>query len=88
MSDHFNIDALVKCIGCPIKLTNNMAFYGFYPIISVELKSPLQSTLCLNIKSLFSAYCTGLGMGKSDKVLSIHNIHTRTCTHTHARAKA
>ena len=44
MSDHFNIDSLVKCIGCPIKLTDNMAFCGFCPIISVELKSPLLST--------------------------------------------
>ena len=25
----FNIDSLIKCIECPIKLSNNMAVYGF-----------------------------------------------------------
>ena len=37
MPDHFNIDFLFKCIGCLIKLINNMATYGFCPIISVEI---------------------------------------------------
>ena len=29
MSDHFNIESLIKCIGCPIKLINKMAICGF-----------------------------------------------------------
>ena len=39
---------------------------------------------CVGIlKSLFSAYCTGLGMGKSDEVPSIHNIHAQAHAHAH-----
>ena len=37
MPDHFNIDSLILCIGCSIKLIDNLAINGFCPIISANL---------------------------------------------------
>ena len=69
MSNHFNIDSVIKCIGCPIKLIDNMTFYGFCLIISVELQSPLVGDIVhfvsanfnsLEIKIQVVSYCMSL----------------------------
>ena len=41
MSDHLCNDSLMQCVGCPTKLSDNMAIAGFLLIIFTNLKFPL-----------------------------------------------
>ena len=81
MSDHFNIDSLVKCIGCPIKLTDNMPFCGFCPIISVELKSEKtqrDNKYCYILWKDWVLYCANL---TGEVIPLLHNITVEELQH-------